>query len=154
MVSTLLLCWVYCTSSPPPDRTQPPYFAIAVSELADTHTDTHVNANNEDFSDQTAFGRFSGPNSGGSLVHLFPHPVTHIKGRRMSVSFCTPRLVHKLGNQVWTGLLEQGFPVQSCKQEVCVPCVQDTAASSDWRIAWTGNCCNSRCQGSCSKTLQ
>eukprot|EP00971_Amphidinium_carterae_P069129 1368256-Amphidinium_carterae.1 len=47
----------------------------------------------------------------------------------MSVFFFTPRLVHKLGSEVWTGLLKRGFPVpQKCgcqnKWYMC-PCVSD-----------------------------
>eukprot|EP00971_Amphidinium_carterae_P153961 3053332-Amphidinium_carterae.1 len=49
----------------------------------------------------------------------------------MSVSYFSPRLVHKLGDEVWTGLLDQGLPVQSYRTiGVCVPCVQDAAESS------------------------
>eukprot|EP00971_Amphidinium_carterae_P187652 3724435-Amphidinium_carterae.1 len=67
MVKTMLQCWVCCTSYPPPDRTQvhpTPYIAIVENELVDTQIGAHVDANNEGFSDFTAFGRFTG----GSLV--------------------------------------------------------------------------------------
>eukprot|EP00971_Amphidinium_carterae_P118099 2339779-Amphidinium_carterae.1 len=62
-----------------------------------------MHANNDEIVVKDRWLRFFGQ---------LPHSVSPTIGRRLSVSFYTPRLTHKVDDSLWFALHELGFPVK------------------------------------------
>eukprot|EP00971_Amphidinium_carterae_P240789 4780231-Amphidinium_carterae.1 len=129
-----------------------PYLSVAFNEMHDEGIQEHVDANNEGCSDLTVFGGFTG----GLLCQLgekidvrhkwvrffaqLPHSVTSTKGRRLSVSFFTPRLTHKVDDSLWLALHEEGFPVREyfmSKLPQVVSCLSKIEHTTQREVAHT-----------------